>query len=504
MQRANLVQVLGALSNLVHSSARLSFLESAIQNNIQYFNGPIYLNAISSVANFMTYIGLTSPAESDEKSDSVYYSNRLELKAHLCTIDGVLQQVNSSEDQSNPLFQLLNPVLSTFFQLAHCLNSLRDPNNQRLIHSSYEQSVTDISANDRHAVYCTVMEADDQETTDGNIFNATDRLQKFTADITDMVQSIIGLCGSKLYFDFYSLPNIQDLFRALLMDLDLIIDFRLRYWIRRTWKPLIRSCPIAKFSVILPLAATVFQHMQSRIEKRWESVKNLDYDEEQTKEEIFKEHMTCVLSREYVAFLKSIFLGDTNVVKGLFYFLELFKKTIVTDDSKKLPSELLIATGATLLSERSILVNVMVTLCTFLNCQDSQTMLKAFPVARTVFGTTFNVFDEQLANFVFIQSIQSLQVHGADDVAKGPLLGLIFLIYTSLRPRFPSLLNVLQEVPETTTENVAAFDERVCGMAQSEKVGEKHRRDVMQKFLKPIIAVSQFNPEFQAVNCFIF
>jgi exportin-5 len=472
MQRANLVQVLGALSNLAQPNIRLSFLQSAIQTNIAYFHGQTYVNAISSVSSFMTYIGLTSPPDPDEKAESLHYLNRLELKAHLCTIDGVLQHVNAPTDQSNPLFQLLNPILQTFFQLAHCLNSIRDPTNQRLIHRGYEQSVTDISASDRYQIYCTVMEAEEQENpTETTPFNPSDRLRRYISDITDMIQSIIGLCGSKLFFDFYSLQNIQTFFRSLVMDLDLIIDFRLRYWIRRTWKPLIRSCPTPK--IIIPFATTVIQHMQQRLENRWQTIKNVDYDEEQTKEEIFFEHMTCVLSREYVNFLKSIFLGDANVLK---------------DDSKKQPSELLIPSGAALFSDQTLLVNVIATLCTFLNCRDSHTMLKALPISRAILGTTYNIIDEQVANFVLIQSIQSLQVHGADDVAKGPLLGLIFMIYTSLRPRFPILRNVLQEIPETTSESVAIFDERVCGMAQSEKVGEKHRRDVMQKFLRPIIA----------------
>uniref|UniRef100_A0AC35FWD0 Importin N-terminal domain-containing protein n=1 Tax=Panagrolaimus sp. PS1159 TaxID=55785 RepID=A0AC35FWD0_9BILA len=422
MQRANLVQVLGALSNLAQPNIRLSFLQSAIQTNIEYFHGQTFINAISSVPNFMAYIGLTSPADPDEKSESVYYLNRLELKAHLCTIDGVLQHVNAPENQSNPLFQLLNPILQTFFELAHCLNALKDPANQRLVHNSYEQSVTDISASDRHQIYCTVMEADDQEPTESTSFNPTDRLRRFISDITDMIQSIIGLCGSKLFYDFYSLSNIQQFFRSCVMDLDLIIDFRLRYWIRRTWRPLIRSCPIPK--IVIPFASAVIQHMQQRLQ----------------------------------------------------------------NDSKRQPSELLIPSGAALFEDRTLLVNVIATLCTFLNCCDSQTMLRALPITKVILGTTFNVLDEQGANFVLIQSIQSLQVHGADDVAKGPLLGLIFMIYTNLRPRFPVLRNVLQQIPDQTSDSVIAFDERVCGMAQQEKIGEKHRREVMNKFLKSVIA----------------
>uniref|UniRef100_A0A914Y819 Exportin-1/Importin-beta-like domain-containing protein n=1 Tax=Panagrolaimus superbus TaxID=310955 RepID=A0A914Y819_9BILA len=471
MQRANLVQVLGALSNLAQPNIRLSFLQSAIQANIDYFRSQTFINAISSVPNFMAFIGLTSQADPDEKTESVYYLKRIELKAHLCTIDGVLQHVNAPKNQSNPLFELLNPVLQTFFQLAHCLNALNDQSNQRLVHSSYDQSVTDISADDRHQIYCTVMEADDQEPTENKAFNATDRLRRYISDITDMVQSIEGLCGSKLFYDFYNLPNIQSFFQSCVMDLDLIIDFRLRYWIRRTWRPLILSCPIPK--IVIPFATAVIQHMQQRLQNRWEAVKNVDYDEEQTKEEIYLEHMTCVLSREYVVFLKYIFLGDSNVLK---------------DDSRKQPSELLMPSGAALFEDRTLLVNVIATLCTFLNCLDSHTMLKALPVAKVILGTTFNVLDEQVANFVLIQSIQSLQVHGADDVAKGPLLGLIFMIYTNLRPRFPLLRNVLQEIPDQTPDTVAAFDERVCGMALQEKILEKHRREVMHKFLKSVIA----------------
>lgn len=92
---------------------------------------------------------------------------------------------------------------------------------------------------------------------------------------------------------------------------------------------------------------------------------------------------------------------------------------------------------------------------------------------------------------MLVQGIRSLQVHGSDEVALGPLLSLVFLVYSCLRPRFPSLVDILRQVPDASEENLAAFDNRVMAMLQNnEKLVDKNKRDLIRKVLRPVIAVS--------------
>jgi hypothetical protein len=60
-------------------------------------------------------------------------------------------------------------------------------------------------------------------------------MRRFFNDVSDMVQNIVGLCGSKLYYDFYALPDSQKLIEAAFTSADRLPDHRLRFWIKRAW-----------------------------------------------------------------------------------------------------------------------------------------------------------------------------------------------------------------------------------------------------------------------------
>jgi len=143
-----------------------------------------------------------------------------------------------------------------------------------------------------------------------------------------------------------------------------------------------------------------------------------------------------------------------------------------------------------LLKTPVVLESTVASLCLLIICPDSKTVMKLIPVARAVFGTYHSFFDDQMANSVLIHCIRGLQVNGSDEGCCGPLLGLAFLIYSSLRPVHPSLLRVLEEVPDLSAENREAFDSRVLASIQNnEVIVEKNKRELMRKILKPVIAL---------------
>ena len=133
--------------------------------------------------------------------------------------------------------------------------------------------------------------------------------------------------------------------------------------------------------------------------------------------------------------------------------------------------------------------------------------------------------DENMAMFMLVRSIQSLQIHGSDEVALGPLLLLVFHVYYSLvsnislfpfrmfktpsrstvllfekttecrfqREGCENLVRVLQQVPECNYEEVDAYDKRIMTMRQNkEVVYDKCKREMTKKLLRPIIAVFSF------------
>lgn len=60
-------------------------------------------------------------------------------------------------------------------------------------------------------------------------------MSRFFVEVGDSVQNIVGLVGSRLYYDFYSLPDSQSLIESAFANANYIPDFRLRFWIKRAW-----------------------------------------------------------------------------------------------------------------------------------------------------------------------------------------------------------------------------------------------------------------------------
>lgn len=60
-------------------------------------------------------------------------------------------------------------------------------------------------------------------------------LRKYLAEITDLVQDLLGQLGARLYRDFYDIPNTSEMLMCTLYSIEHVPDYRIRFWIRRTW-----------------------------------------------------------------------------------------------------------------------------------------------------------------------------------------------------------------------------------------------------------------------------
>lgn len=65
--------------------------------------------------------------------------------------------------------------------------------------------------------------------------DAITHMRRFFNDVGDMVQNIVGLCGSKLHHDFYALQDSQKLIESAFSNADRLPDHRVRFWIKRAW-----------------------------------------------------------------------------------------------------------------------------------------------------------------------------------------------------------------------------------------------------------------------------
>lgn len=109
------------------------------------------------------------------------------------------------------------------------------------------------------------------------------------------------------------------------------------------------------------------------------------------------------------------------------------------------------------------------------------------------------------AQYLMLGALQSLPIHGNDEVAVGPLLGLCHQIYAILvchrcsfinsffntfqRPEFASLRDLLRQIPECSDEVLTAYDSKVINATARKDITEKTKRDMIRRLVNGIIGV---------------
>ncbi|KAI6244084.1 Exportin-5 [Aphelenchoides fujianensis] len=481
MQKANLVQVLAALSNVTDSPEHQKiFLSAALRDVVEMFNGPEFKSCLTPQG-FLNYIGastaasdhqrggllvalLREPAEGSIACERSMMGVFLQLKSHLASLEGAIVQVNTPENTINPLFELCLPALRHVFSMVTCLNMLYNNQVAALIHPTYGTKIISISRSQQQAIiYSSTSGLDADEPTGGYVeYDAIAYMRRFITDVNDCVQNIIGQVGQRLAADFYKLDDAPALVESAFLNAEYLPDFRLRFWLKRAWSRLITGCPAERAQVIAPITALLSQHMHSVLTNRWMAMEN---DTEVAEEELFSQQMVYILSREYADWLHTL------------------KRT------RRRPTEVITPLAQQLLKERTVLQPIVASLCSLLNCPDTRTVSKLLPVARHVFAAYHDTFDEQMATSVFIHCVRSLQINGSDEACVGPLLDLAFIVYSSIRPKYPNIVSVLQQVPDLSAEKMSDFDSRVLLYVQNnESLIEKTKRDLMRKVLRPVIA----------------
>ncbi|VDK59337.1 unnamed protein product [Cylicostephanus goldi] len=176
--------------------------------------------------------------------------------------------------------------------------------------------------------------------------------------------------------------------------------------------------------------------MQERLQTMWADISHIDYDSEPTEEELFNEHLTCVVSREYTNFLRFCYLPS---------------------DCEDRKDHSLSTLGEWLFVNKIGLSSVIMTAFSSLTLRDSLLALKSIALCKALSEKLVECYDDEVGVYMLVCAIRSLQLHGADEVAGTPLIALVF------HRRFSnSLPQVLMQVPEVTQEVVEAFDNKVA------------------------------------------
>uniref|UniRef100_F1KRF0 Exportin-5 n=1 Tax=Ascaris suum TaxID=6253 RepID=F1KRF0_ASCSU len=482
MQQAACAHVLAALSNLcVDFQTQCTFLAATMQDCIAYFHSSEVTTAMANDSEFLSYIGFTlqAPQNSEEAQNSPFVANRRALRSNLSTMEGVLTQVRSVQPPAHPAFVIIRPILPTLFLLADRLKSLYEKECVQLIHPSYGSTVVDITESDRQQLISAV---DPLATCSARILTDDPRSHArcFISDVTDCVQTITGLLANKMANELFAESSMESWSLQLVSHIPSTPDFRLRFWIRRSWRFVLCSCPELAYLKVREMLQRILSEMHVRLTTRWEQLAHIEITEEPSLEQLFTEHMACVLTRECVNLLRAL-INISDAISS-------------NPDERK--EEITCFITSEISRDKCIIDAVIALSFFFLTCRDATSAIRIIPVCRALVDIVKNMSNDQcceegVAVFMMVRSIQSLQVHGSDEIALGPLLSLVFHIYYSLRKCCVSLLRVLQQVPQCTEETLQSFDSRIISMiTNNELVVEKVRREIVKKLLRPLIALS--------------
>lgn len=79
-----------------------------------------------------------------------------------------------------------------------------------------------------------------------------------------------------------------------------------------------------------------------------------------------------------------------------------------------------------------------------------------------------------------------MTLHGQHDSNQGSLLTLGAQLYETLRPMFPDVMHVMQQIPNVNPVDLQKLDERISsGTSKGNKV-EKVKKDLFKKIIGPV------------------
>ncbi|TKR71808.1 hypothetical protein L596_019347 [Steinernema carpocapsae] len=476
IQQAQLLQVTASLSNLIPCMAtRIQFLSNAVTPITAFFASDTVVKAVQSLEAFMAFSGFRTPGVSCDpnESDDEFVRNRVNIRSFLTALEGLLQNVQKSEGQPNPLFGLIQPIIPVIFGLSRCVRNLYRPEAVQLLHPSFARDVFAVSKMEKEQIYSYVLETmenekqqeeEDSQSQKGVEGDCSSQARSYCVMMNLHVQTIIGYFAQKLQNEFFLLENCKEMIESTVEDLAMIPDFRLRSWFKKTWKPIFHTCPYELRHIAGPSFAVLVEYTRNLMENRWNmiSATKENTDTPPTDEDTFLEHMTCALQREFVQMMKEILMKNDTLNFWL-------------DDRAFCDSTML-----TLLN----LVQNDDSVC-FHKC--SQLLLK---IVKDKYSSHLYACDQESAVFILQCALKAYHLNGKDETMEISLLSLLVEVYGTYRPKYECLKLLLGEAVGACPNTMDAFDARLLLGPAATMAADRVKRNIMRELLHGVVKPS--------------
>ncbi|KAM4772449.1 exportin-5 [Rhinophrynus dorsalis] len=330
----------------------------------------------------------------------------------------------------------------------------------------------------------------------------SERLKIFLTTLYDNSYTILGQGGLSLQMDFYSVPDLASrLINSTFTNLDHVPDFRLRRVVRVFLKQFILSCPPEKYeSLVCPILGPFLTYMSQRLSQKWVHMNHRsELSEEDCPElnsesqEVLDDQLLRLLTREVVDLVTSCCVSKKNTDHGTANTgADGVRGSTQADaeDEEMMATEVVPAgflelteLGRVLMEKEEVSMALLLSAFSPLAWKDSLACQRSaihlcWPLLKHVIASSLPA-DAALCFFVNV--LRGLQTHGQHSGSLCALVHLAFQIYDNLRPLYPELRGVMEQIPGIQLDSLDQFDQRL--LSPTQKLSDKKRKEHFKRLV---------------------
>lgn len=309
------------------------------------------------------------------------------------------------------------------------------------------------------------------------------RMQNFVTELFESIQHFLSHLCIQIGFEFYQQPRLAEgLCMSVLGNLAGLPDFRLRAINKMFLKSFIVKCPQEFYSpVLIPILKQVVPLMLNRLQDRWSYLRKIrespGFDEDNTdSQEVLDDVIIRVAAREYLDTVKAMLTSTTSQ-----------ESPTSVENVEKSGVQSVSALGELVLCDPILRNDVMLTCLQGLRWPDSPSGTRAAATAELIIPVLCNknAFGPEGAASIMVEILTAFQEMGMHEANNIALTHLALLTYETLRPSFPNLITVLQQVPGCNQEDLLKFDAKILN--NNGAFGEKAKKDMFKKLISRLI-----------------
>lgn len=228
----------------------------------------------------------------------------------------------------------------------------------------------------------------------------------------------------------------------------------------------------------------------ARLGAKWQQVNELResgaLDENADTQEVLQDILVRALTREYLDVIKVALIGGS--LPDSQEMDELSMDAPPPPSRAAITSEVISELGTILLRNERTCQPLVLTVFGALSWIDSMASIKATLLAGPIIRQLISdgSLTGSMAAHVMISILQALNLHGQHEANQGSLLTLGAQMYEMMRPLFPDVLQVMQQIPCVNPVDLQKLDERISsGTSKGNKV-EKVKKDLFKKIIGPV------------------